>query len=117
MEETIEQIVEQEVVSQDESTENVEQTKVDVIRDRRNALELEHLRLKELEVTVLYEELNTRNLAAVKGRMQSFITIKEIEAKYNKLVEADRAASEKMKAAQDQLAELVKGAQPTTSLN
>jgi hypothetical protein len=124
MEETM-PMVEQETVTPNDNSEfnvanAVEQSPQELERQelqkRRNSLELDHLRLKELEVTVLYEELNTRNLAAVKGRMQSFITIKEIEAKYNKLVEADKAANEKMKAAQEQLAEMVKSAQ-TESLN
>jgi predicted transcriptional regulator len=120
MEETT-QDVQNEVVNEmlnsaTESQDTVAQ-KLQELKDRRNSLEQDHLRLKELEVSVLYEELNTRNLAAIKGRMQSFITIKEIEKKYNTLVEADRVANEKAQAAQKQFAELIKDSIPPTSEN
>lgn len=87
------------------------------MQKRRGALEQDHLRLKELEISVLYEELNTRNLAAVKSRMQSFITITEIEGKYNRLVELDRTKNDKMSKAQEQLMRMISEQSSITSEN
>ena len=87
------------------------------MQKRRGALEQDHLRLKELEISVLYEELNTRNLAAVKSRMQSFITITEIEGKYNRLVELDKNRNTKMTKAQEQMMQMVAQQSSITSEN
>lgn len=90
---------------------------VEDMKKRRGALEQDHLRLKELEISVLYEELNTRNLAAVKSRMQSFITITEIETKYNRLVEQDRAKNEKANRAEEQMMKMFEAQNSITSEN
>lgn len=96
-----------ELKAEEHDTNETETSGGDTIKQRQTNLELDHLRLKELEVSVLYEELNTRSIAALKGRMQHFITVKEIEGRYNKLVEADRVANEKAKQLQEQFSKVL----------